>query len=289
MTDEVVDEVAMPAAETSPPADGSNTDTVTTLARPKDWTGRLVLTMASASALWGLVAAVGTGWRLWSWQSGIDGLRYSFFMALAALLLGLLVAWAARKRGSGGPRAIRLLGIAVALAYAGWMLSWYYSYRSVPAIHDISTDLADPPQFRMLELRKDNLDNIPGKNDAAMKALTPQQRWETLHRNAYADIRRVRINEPMADVIAKAERIARTRGWDVATADPVEGRLEATETRTLFRIKDDIVLRVRPTEDGAGSVVDMRSVSRIGNSDLGANADRIRKFLADLAGTVSAG
>ena len=181
------------------------------------------------------------------------------------------------------------MGMIVALGYAGWMLSWVYTARSVPAIHDVSTDLADPPQFRMLALRADNLDDVPGADDAEMKGLNPQQRWESLHRNAYGDVRTVRISEPVIDVVAKAERLAKARDWDVAIADPIEGRVEATATTALFRFKDDVVLRVRPSEDGKGSVVDMRSVSRVGVSDLGVNAKRVRAFLADLSGTVTAG
>jgi uncharacterized protein (DUF1499 family) len=65
-------------------------------------------------------------------------------------------------------------------------------------------------------------------------------------------------------------------------------RLEATDRSALFRFKDDIVLRVRPTDTGEGSIVDMRSVSRVGVSDLGVNAKRVRSFLADLSGTVTA-
>ena len=82
--------------------------------------------------------------------------------------------------------------------------------------------------------------------------------------------------------------LAKERGWTVAADMPAEGRLVATATTALFRFKDDIVLRVRPTEDGRGSIVDMRSVSRVGQSDIGVNAKRVRKFLADLSGTVTA-
>ena len=72
-------------------------------------------------------------------------------------------------------------------------------------------------------------------------------------------------------------------------ADPIEGRMEATDTTRFFRFKDDVVIRVRPTEDGTGSIVDMRSISRVGVSDLGVNAKRVRSFIADLAGTNPAG
>jgi uncharacterized protein (DUF1499 family) len=122
-----------------------------------------------------------------------------------------------------------------------------------------------------------------------MKGMTPQQRWEVIHRDEYGDIRTVRINQSVADVITKAERLAKVRGWEVAVADPIQGRLEATATTRFFGFKDDVVLRVKPTENGSGSVVDMRSVSRVGVSDLGVNAKRVRAFLADLSGTVTGG
>jgi hypothetical protein len=273
---EAVDKPTQPTATTVP-------------AKPSNWSGKLVFVMGAGAALWGLIGPLGSGWGLWSWQKGLGGLQYSFFLAVAAILVGVLVGWLAKRRGSNAPKMLRWLGMTIALLYAGWMLSWLYTARSVPAIHDVSTDLADAPQFRMLALRNDNLDDVPGADDPDMKGLNPQQRWESLHREAYADVRTVRINQPVADVVGKAERLAKTRGWDVAIADPVEGRLEATATSALFRFKDDVVLRVRPTEDGKGSVVDMRSVSRVGVSDLGMNAKRIRAFLADLSGTVSTG
>jgi uncharacterized protein (DUF1499 family) len=94
---------------------------------------------------------------------------------------------------------------------------------------------------------------------------------------------------PVAEVIAKAERLAKVRGWEIAVVDPIEGRMEATETSRFFAFKDDVVIRVRPTEDGTGSIVDMRSISRVGVSDLGMNAKRVRSFIADLAGTNPAG
>ena len=272
----VVETHAEDAADTAP-------------AKPSGWAGKLVLGLALIAALTGLTGPVGAGWGLWDWQSGLGSLRYSFFLAVFALLLGLFFGWLNKKRGINATKSFRIMGMIVALGYAGWMLSWVYTARSVPAIHDISTDLADPPQFRMLALRTDNLDDVPGADDPQMKGLNPQQRWESLHRNAYGDVRTVRISEPVVDVVAKAERLAKARDWDVAIADPIEGRVEATATTALFRFKDDVVLRVRPSEDGKGSVVDMRSVSRVGVSDLGVNAKRVRAFLADLSGTVTAG
>lgn len=253
-----------------------------------DFQGNLVLVAGAGALLWGLVSAVGTGWGFWEYTSGLKGVTWAFFLGVGAILFGILFGWRARKAISPPPRTRRWAGMLIALVYVGWIGTFLMSALTVPAIHDISTDLADPPTFRTLQLRADNLDNIPGADDAEMKGLTPQQRWVTVHQKSYGDIRSVRINEPVPNVVSKAERLAKDRGWDIAVSLPEEGRLEATETSAFFRFKDDVVIRVRPTDTGEGSVVDMRSVSRVGVSDLGMNAKRVRSFLADLTGTVTA-
>jgi uncharacterized protein (DUF1499 family) len=71
-------------------------------------------------------------------------------------------------------------------------------------------------------------------------------------------------------------------GWEIVASDAPAGRIEATDTTTWFGFKDDIIVRVRPEASG-GSRVDVRSVSRLGESDVGANAKRVRKYLAKLA------
>lgn len=253
-----------------------------------DFQGTLVLLAGVGALLWGLVSAIGTGWGFWEYTSGLKGVTWAFFLGIGALLFGILFGWRARKSISPPPRTRRWVGMLVALIYVGWVGTFLASALTVPAIHDISTDLADPPSFQTLQLRADNLDNVPGADDAEMKGLTPQQRWVTVHQKSYGDIRSVRINEPVPTVVAKAERLAKDRGWDIAVSLPEEGRLEATETSAFFRFKDDVVIRVRPTDTGEGSVVDMRSVSRVGVSDLGMNAKRVRSFLGDLTGTVTA-
>jgi len=255
--------------------------------KPLDIQGTVILIAGIGAFIWGLISALGTGWGFWDYTSGLKGVTWAFFLALGAILLGALFGWRARKSITPPPRKRRWAGMLAGLIYAGWVGTFLMAALTVPAIHDISTDLADPPAFRTLSLRADNLDAIPGLDDEEMKGMTPQQRWVVIHQKKYGDIRSVRINEPVPSVIAKAERLAEARGWDIAVSLPEEGRLEATETSALFRFKDDIVLRVKPTDTGEGSIVDMRSVSRVGVSDLGVNAKRVRSFLADLSGTVT--
>ena len=254
----------------------------------KDIFGYLVLITGVGALVWGAVAAVGTGWGFWAYTSGLKGVAGAFLLGVAALLMGLVQEWRVRKSTTPPLRARRWVGMLVALVYVGWVGTFLVKALTVPAIHDISTDLADPPTFQTLQMRADNLDNVPGADDAKMRGMTPEQRWAMVHQKAYGDVRSVRVNEPVASVVAKAERLAKARGWDVAISLPEEGRLEATETSAFFQFKDDVVLRVRPSATGAGSIVDMRSVSRVGQSDLGMNAKRVRSFLADLTGTVTA-
>jgi hypothetical protein len=253
-----------------------------------DYWGYIVLAAGVGALIWGLVSAVGTGWGYWEYTSGLKGVAGAFLLGLGAILIGAVQGWRLRKAINPPPRARRWMGMLVALLYVGWVGTFLMKALTVPAIHDVSTDLADPPAFQTLTLRTDNLDNIPGADDKDMRGLTPLQRWAVVHQKDYGDIRSVRINEPVPMVVAKAERLANARGWDVAMSLPEEGRLEATETSAFFRFKDDVVLRVRPSDTGEGSVVDMRSVSRVGISDLGMNAKRVRSFLADLTGTVTA-
>lgn len=283
-------EQEIPAEPVEPQVEPAPSAPIVEPVAPKkfDLQGMLVLVAGGGALLWGLFAALGTGWGFWSYTTGINGVTWAFVLALVAIVLGLFFGARAKKAISPPPRLRRWAGVLLALVYAGWVGSYAIASFTTPAIHDISTDLADPPGFRTLTLRPDNLDAIPGMDDDDMKGMSPQQRWVLIHQKEYDDIRSVRINEPVPSVIAKAERLAEARGWDIALALPEEGRLEATETSSLFRFKDDIVLRVKPTETGEGSIVDMRSVSRVGEGDFGANAKRVRSFLADLSGTVTA-
>ncbi len=281
-------ETTPPVTESDPASAPPPVTPVSPVFSGRDWQGYVVLVAGVGALLWGLASALGVGMGLWEWGRGLTGVLWSFILAIGAILFGILFAWRAKKSGIVRPRFLRWTGMIAAIVYAGWIGTFILAGVSVPAIHDISTDLADPPAFRELSLRTDNLDAIPGEGDADMKGMNPQQRWVVVHQKAYGDIRSVRINEPVPTVIAKAERLAKTRGWDVVVALPEEGRLEATETSAFFRFKDDVVLRVKPTETGEGSIVDMRSVSRVGMSDLGVNAKRVRSFLADLSGTVTA-
>ena len=229
-----------------------------------------------------LIAAVGSGQGAWHLRVGFSIVSYAFYAAIAGGLLAI-IAWIAGRRSGGGLGRYNLLAFLIALGFVAYLGSHIATARSAPAIHDVTTNLEDMPQFTALKVREDNLDKIPDNDEPRLKAMDPESRWKALHREGYADLRPIRVPWTVADTIRRAEALARGRGWEIAKVDPKAGILEATDTTFFFRFKDDVVLRVRPyAEVKGGSQVDMRSISRVGGSDVGVNAKRIRSFLKDL-------
>jgi hypothetical protein len=138
-------------------------------------------------------------------------------------------------------------------------------------IHDITTDTEDPPQFVALLAKRRTTFNGPEYGGEAVARV---------QKAAYPDIQPRDLADLPARAFERALGAARSMGWLIAAAVPEEGRIEATATTPLLRFKDDVVIRVRP--HGAGSRIDVRSKSRLGRSDLGANAKRIRRYFGEL-------
>jgi hypothetical protein len=101
-----------------------------------------------------------------------------------------------------------------------------------------------------------------------------------LQQQAYPDIQTLRVAGPAAAVFDQARQLVEQRGWNLLRADPATGIIEASDTTWWFGFVDDVIIRIQPDADQV--VIDMRSKSRIGRSDIGANARRIRDFLHGL-------
>ena len=227
-----------------------------------------------------LIAALGAGQGAWHFRVGFAVMRYAFYVAAGGAVLALIAAFIARPAG-GRAVVLSLLSFAVAAIFLLYVGNQVRTARSVPPIHDIATDLDTLPEFRRLSLREDYLEKVPDLDRPDLAALPPLERWKAIHREHYADIQPVVVPWSVSETVTRAEALARRRGWAIADFAPDAGRLEATETSRFFRFKDDIVLIARPAPEG-GTRVDMRSISRVGGSDVGVNAHRIRTFLADL-------
>lgn len=243
-------------------------------ARRAVWAGRLGRGALGLALVSLLVAAVGLTLARYDVIPKLPG----FFAlliggAIAALALILAVVGLLMGRRRGFPaRGPAIVGLVLSLLFVGFLASRPLTAGSAPAIHDVTTDLADPPTFETLPLRPDNLAGVGTLDN-----------WRRIHAQAYGDLRPVTIAKPVATVTANALRLAREAGWDIAAGDAAGGHIEATASVSYIRFRDDVVIRIVPVDGGAGSRVDMRSVSRIGVGDLGVNARRIRAFLAALA------
>jgi uncharacterized protein (DUF1499 family) len=238
---------------------------------PLAWTG---LGLALACGAGELLAAAGYRAHWWGVSGGIQTMRWSATAAIAAFLVALVAVTAAHR--SRAARGLRLawLGLLVAALVAGPPL-WFAGHAvRLPSIHDISTDTDNPPRFvAVVALRAGS----PNPVDYAADTATQQ-------RSAYPDIVPMALEVPPARAFDFADRAARAMGWEIVALVPAEGRIEATATTLMFGFKDDVVIRVSTA--GSGSRIDVRSLSRVGRSDLGANARRVRAYMKELASQV---
>ena len=232
----------------------------------------------SRLAVWGLrlavlaliilaLSIVGLRFHLLAFRTPLMGIAVAGLVGIVALLVAAFGAISV-KTGRKSGLSTDLIGIVVALIAATPFASSFFKGRSVPAIHDISTDLANPPQFvAVVPLRGDTSNPLDRKEPADLAAL--QQK-------AYPDLAPMEVNAPPGKVFEAAREVVHDMGWTLDAATPETGLIEATATTSLLHFQDDVAIRIKETENG--SRVDMRSVSRVGISDLGANAARIFTF-----------
>lgn len=221
-----------------------------------------------------LLAVGPLGWRFGWWHfrfAFFTLMAYSAYIALAAAIVSvaaLAIGWS-----SLGGRAMAMAGIGVVLGAVLAYVPWQYdrTRTTLPPIHDITTDTENPPAFvAALPLRAavENVNTVTHEGPEVVKK----------QKTAYPDLAPLKVNAPPAEAFKRALDAAKAMsGWTVVDQDPAAGRIEANETSRWFRFTDDVVIRI--AADGTGSRVDVRSVSRVGRSDFGVNARRIRDYL----------
>ena len=197
-------------------------------------------------------------------------LRWAAYFGIAAMAVSLVTGGLAYRRGERLGTWLAGVTFVAGIVAFGIPFQWQRSARGAPPIHDITTDLENPPTFvAVAPLRADapnGLDRPP--------LLTEQQR------KAYPDLAPVTLPASQDQVFDRALAVAQDLGWRIVTADKAGGRVEATATTRWFGFEDDVVVRLTPW--GSGTRVDVRSVSRVGVGDAGTNARRIREYLGQL-------
>ena len=191
-------------------------------------------------------------------QSAIAG-------AVGAVLAIVFMVWR-RPRGV----LLGLLVLGTVMGALAFYLPWNQQRiaQSVPPIHDITTDTVNPPAF---------VDIVPLRAEAPNPAEYAGAETAELQRAAYPDLQAMEFNDSVVEVFAAAMEVVDDMGWELVANEAEEGRIEATATTRWFGFKDDVVIRIQDM-DMDGTRVDVRSKSRVGRSDVGANAARIRAF-----------
>jgi len=231
--------------------------------------------MALAATVAGILAGPTYRFDLLSLREAFNLLRWAAYGGAAGGVVCILGLIHARP---GSPRKgfwLALVGLLIGAAVFWLPFSQQRAARSVPPIHDITTDTSNPPEFRaVLALRADG-----GNNPAYGGESVARQQHA-----AYPDIRPARFAAAADKVFSAALDTARGMGWRIVTSVPDQGRIEAVDTTFWFGFRDDVVIRV--TDSNGGTRVDLRSASRVGVSDIGTNARRIRRFLSSLRSRV---
>lgn len=200
--------------------------------------------------------------------TAFTGFKYAVITGVAALILLIIQALFKRKSMTLVSSAVTVFLSLIAIIMPLRMMS---NANSVPAIHDISTDVTTPPEFiAIAPLRAD----APNPVEYAGVETAAQQL------NAYPELQTLSYAQPKAELVAAIEQTAKNLKWNLVNTDPNSGLIEATDSTLWFGFKDDIVVRVE--DKGRERLVDIRSKSRIGSSDLGKNAERISGFIEEL-------
>ncbi|MGB5353869.1 MAG: DUF1499 domain-containing protein, partial [Woeseia sp.] len=229
------------------------------------------LSFAVIAALLLLVAGPGTRLGLWDFRFGFLLMRWALFVGLAAAAVSIILLLIPKIRLGNATLLVSATVIGLATAWMPW--NGYRTVQALPFIHDITTDTANPPQFVAVLPLRANASNPPEYSGAE----TAQ-----LQREGYPDIQPIRMNDAPQETLQKALKVLEDMGLEIVAVEPGDGRIEATATTFWFGFKDDVVVRVTP--EGNGSRLDIRSKSRVGRSDVGANAARIRRFVSMLQG-----
>lgn len=227
------------------------------ISRAIRWPGYVAITLLVLIPL--AVLTVRSG----NWQQGL--MLYAIACAASSVLLAwfviaLLLPWFRDQRGA-------VIRFGAASVPGALLLALALGGPDVPPIHDITTDVTDPPRFSeaIVEARGNKANTLEIDSEVIEQQVA-----------AYPDLTTLVSERSIRDTFERSEDIARELGWDILNADLNAGRIEAVDTTAIMGFKDDVVIRVRSNAEG--TLVDLRSVSRVGVSDLGANAERIRDF-----------
>ena len=227
------------------------------------WARRLTavaLILSIGGALAAVAGIAGTRLSLWDYETGLLIMRSGAPVSVVGGALSVIALAFAQQAKIRGLRTRGVLALAVASVVLLVLGRPLYAYYALPSATETVTDPEEVPKFRALRGRED----VPAENSNVVP------------------VEPLRVSWTVQETMAKAQAVAEKAGWNIVYFDPARGRLEAIAPRRLFGVHDEVVLRARKDEDGKGTRVDLRVVSRNDAHDLGAKAALAREFLKDL-------
>ena len=224
------------------------------------------LALGALAIILPMLGGLGTRAGVWSWPIGLLLTPLGLLVAVIGLLLGAVALLRLRKTGHAPGAAVAGTGIsAMSSLYLGYLVALSFI---LPRIHNISTDIEDPPEFTMAASLRGEGDN-PLFYDS--EVIGPVQR------EAFPGLGPLELDLPPRRVYELARGALLDMGLELVREAPEQGEIEAVATTFWFGFKDDVVVRLRATDPGTR--MDVRSVSRVGIGDFNANADRISEII----------
>jgi len=238
----------------------------TTIAWPARWGLRLAI-LAFVLVAFGIL---GFRFGIFPFEAGIFGLIGGALIGLIAVLVSL-IGIIFTMFGTRPGLAAAIGGLIIGAIVSAPIVNAAMMSGAVPPIHDITTDLDNPPAFiDIVAIRE--ADGANPLDRANEEQLVAGQKL------AYADLKTTEFGETPGKVFEAARDTVHDLGWKLVAQHPEQGLIEATDQTEVMGFKDDVAIRVSAAPSG-GSLVDLRSVSRVGVGDLGTNAKRIKAFL----------
>lgn len=216
------------------------------------------------------IAVIAYRLNVWEMGTSFKIIQLTGFVSAAVFLLSVVLGvFSLIKKQKDVAKVYAIVALLLAIPVIG-LLGQATKAKSLPFIHHITTDTVNPPKFeRIVELRGQNSNPL----DYDSETLAP------LQQSAYPNVQPIVTNLSATQAFNKALATVMQSGWEVVNKNEQTGMIEAVDTTLLWGFKDDVVIRVTAIENG--SKVDLRSISRIGLSDLGVNAKRIEQFIKD--------
>jgi len=214
------------------------------------------------------IAVIAYRLNLWEMGTSFKIIQYTGYGSIVVLAITLIVGiFAFIKKYK--PIAERSACIAVLLAVPVIGLALQASKaKSLPFLHQVTTDTVNLPQFNSIVALRGE-----GSNPLAYNS----EKLAPLQLQAYPELKPIISELTFEQAFSKAIQTAKALDWEIVAQQPEQGSIEAVDTTLLWGFKDDIAIRIIATN--TGSKIDLRSISRIGGTDLGANADRVKNFI----------